>query len=328
MVNYFKKGSQARISQNLVDKKLGGTSPIFVIFKGDVQDPKFLQKVKETEDFMKNNSPYVSYTMSVADLVAQMNDAMGEGEKIPTERDKIEQLWMLLEGQDIMPQLVNSDLTEAVIQARFSTLDSKEMHNFVVMMNKYIQKNQTKDIQIQEVGMPKIYGQIDKSLLRSQISSLVAAIILMLFIVSLTMWSIKDGLLSIIPLIITILISYGFMGIVHIPLDVATVLVASVTLGVGIDYAVHIISHYNNYLGETGDVKEAIKKAISVSGNAIFINVLAVSLGFLVFVFSKLHPLNNFGILMALSMFVSGFAAITLLPALIMIFNKKMRNNG
>jgi hypothetical protein len=326
MVSYFKKDSQTYKSQNLVDRKLGGTSPIFIVFDGDVQNPEFLKKMKETEDFMKKNSNYVSYTMSVADLVAQMNDAMGEGDKIPAQRDKIEQLWMMIEGEDIMPQLVNDSLNEAVIQARFSSLDSKKMHNFVVMMQNFIDKEQTKQIRIREVGMPKIYGQIDKSLLRSQISSLIAAIILMLIVVSLTMWSIKDGILSLLPLILTIVISYGFMGFAHIPLDIATVLVASVTLGVGIDYAVHIISHFNNYYDETKDVKLAIEKAISVSGNAIFINVLAVALGFLVFVFSQLVPLNNFGILMALSMFVSGFAAITILPALIMMIRKNKTN--
>ncbi len=324
MVSYFKKDNPARQGQDLIDAKLGGTSPVFVVFKGDVQSPEFLKKMKETENFMKNNSKYISYTMSVADLVAQMNDAMGEGEKIPAQRDKIEQLWMLIEGQDIMPQLVNGDMNEAVIQARFASLDSKNMHDFVVMMQKYIKKEQTPDIQIQEVGMPEIYGKIDTSLLRSQVSSLSIAIILMLLIVSLTMWSFKDGLMSIIPLIITIIISFGFMGFVKIPLDIATVLVASVTLGVGIDYAVHIISHYRNYLDEeNGDVKKAVEKAISVSGNAIFINVLAVALGFLVFVLSQLTPLNNFGILMALSMFVSGFAAVTMLPALIILFNKQ-----
>ncbi len=327
MVSYFKKNSPARVAQDLVDNKLGGTSPVFVIFDGDVQSPEFLQLMKETEDFMKSHSQNVSYTMSVADLVAQMNDAMGEGEKIPQQRDKIEQLWMLLEGQDIMPQLVNDDLSEAIIQARFSSLDSKKMADFVKMMNKYIAEHQTKDIKIKQVGMPTIYGQIDRSLINSQISSLIAAIILMFLIVSITMWSMKDGALSLVPLILTIVISYGFMGFVHIPLDIATVLVASVTLGVGIDYAVHIISHYKHYLQETKDVKLAVLKTISVSGNAIFINVLAVALGFLVFLFSKLTPLNNFGLLMALSMFVSGFAAVTLLPALIIIFSKRKIEN-
>ena len=108
------------------------------------------------------------------------------------------------------------------------------------------------------------------------------------FIVSLTLWSVKDGILSIVPLLLTILISFGFMGITGIPLDIATVLVASVTLGVGIDYAVHIVSHYRNYFSENKDVRFAIEKTISVSGKAIFINVLAVSAGFLVFIFSNL----------------------------------------
>ena len=322
MASYFKENNPARQGQNLVDKKLGGSSPVFIIFKGDVQDPAFLEKMQETQEYMKNNSEYISYAMSVADLVAQMNDAMGEGEKIPDQRNKIEQLWMMIEGQDIMLQLVSPDLDEAIIQARFASLDTKDMEEFVEMMEIYLAKQQTNEIQIKQAGMPNIDIKINSSLLKSQVSSLSIAVLLMLLIVSLTMGSFKDGLMSIIPLIITIIISFGFMGFMNIPLDIATVLVASVTLGVGIDYAVHIISHYRNYYDESGNVKNAVEKAISVSGNAIFINVLAVALGFLVFVFSQLTPLNNFGLIMALSMFVSGFAAITMLPALIILFNK------
>ncbi len=323
MISYFKKDSQTYKSQKLVDDKLGGASPVYLVFKGDVQSPEFLQAMKDAENFMKQNSKYVSYTMSVADLVEQMNDAMGEGMKIPDSREKIEQLWFMLEGEDIMSQLVNYELTEAVVQARFATLDSKESRIFDEMMKKYVAEHSTENIQIQLTGMPNIYNKIDKSLINSQLSSLAIAIFLMLFIVSLTLWSFKDGLLSIIPLILTILISFGFMGITHIPLDIATVLVASVTLGVGIDYAVHIVSHYRNYFQSTQNVHKALEQTIAVSGNAIFINVLAVSGGFLVFIFSNLVPLNNFGIMMALSMVVSGFAAITLLPALIILWNKK-----
>ncbi len=323
IVSYFKKTSDTRIAQNLADAKLGGSSPIYFLFRGDVQSPEFLQFMKQTQDYLKQNCEYVEYTMSVADLVAQMNEAMGEGNKIPEERDKIEQLWMLIESEDIMPQLVNYDLTEAIIQGRFASLDSRDTREFVEDIKVYLAENQHDNIKVEFTGMPSIYNKIDTSLINSQFSSLVLAVFFMLLIVSLTLWSFKDGLLSLIPLLLTILISFGFMGFTGIPLDIATVLVASVTLGVGIDYAIHIVSHYRNYLDETKDIKTAVSQSILVSGNAIFINVLAVAFGFLVFLLSNLVPLGHFGLLMALSMIVSGLAAVTLLPALIILLNKK-----
>lgn len=322
IISYFKKDTSTRISQDILDKKLGGASPFYLVFEGDVQSPELLQEMKKAEDFLKNECDFVDYALSVADLVSQMNDAMGEGDKIPQSKEKIEQLWMLIESEEIMPQIVNSDLTEGIIQARFASLDSRDSEILVEKVNKYVAENTSDDIKISFAGMPVIYEQIGVSLINSQLSSIGLAIILMLIIISLTLWSFKDGILTIIPLILTILISFGFMGLTGIPLDIATVLVASVTLGVGIDYSVHIITHYRNFFTETKDTKLALEQTILTSGNAIIINVLAVTLGFSVFMFSSLVPLNNFGMLMALSMIVSAFAALTLLPALIVLFKK------
>ncbi len=327
MVDYFREGSPSRVAQEILDSKLGGSSPIYMVFDGDVQDPQFLKKMFDTEQYMKEHSPYVSYTFSVADLIAQMNEAMGEGYRIPDERAKIEQLWMMIEGEDVMEQLVSPDLDEAIIQARFAKVDSKAYADFVKLMDDYIKRNSSDKIKMSITGLPHTYTNMDRSLIVSQYTSLVIAIILMLIIVSLTLWSLRCGLMAIVPLIITIIISYGFMGYVGITLNVATVLVASITLGVGIDYSVHIVSHYRAYRQSGLDVTEALKETIRTSGNAIFINLVAVAAGFFIFIFSKLVPLNQFAILMSLSMVVAGLAAVTLLPAIIFTTEKQNPKN-
>lgn len=322
VVSYFKKDSSTYIAQQLVDQQLGGVSPFYIVFKGDVQNPDFLKAMYNTEKYLRDSVKYVNYTISVADLVAQMNNAMGEGKKIPNERNKIEQLWMLLEGQEIMPQIVSSDLDEGLIQGRFASLDSRDTRKFIENVNNYLKTNKFENIEVSFSGMPLIYRQIDINLINSQISSMAIAFVLMLLIVSLMLFSVKYGVLSIIPLILTNIIAWGFMGFVGIPLDIATVLVASVTLGVGIDYAVHILSHFKNYYEQTNDFFSSINQTIKVSGNAIIINMFAVAFGFLVFMFSNLVPLQNFGCIMAICMFVSGLSAILLLPSLLVIFNK------
>ncbi len=322
MVSYFKKSSPIRVSQEIVDKKFSGVSPITIVFKGDVQDPEFLKLMDSTEQYMKSISPYVKNVLSVADLIKRMNNAMGEGYKIPDDRAKIEQLWFLLDGQEVMDRLVSPDLDEAVIQAQFASLDTKASNDFARKMEKYAKQHSTKDIKIAVTGLPSIYRKLDSSIILSQYSSLVLAIILMIAIISLVMWSFKDGLMAITPLLLTLLTSYGLMGYVHIPLSVSTVLIASVTMGVGIDYSIHILSHYREFLAKYQDTEKAIIETIRISGNAIVINVLSVALGFFTLIFSALVPIKNFGLMMSFSMIISGLAAITLLPALIIIFNK------
>ena len=131
------------------------------------------------------------------------------------------------------------------------------------------------------------------------------------------------GVFATIPIIATIIVLFGFMGATGIPLDIATVLVASIALGIGIDYSIHIITHFNHIHKKTKNLNGAMEETIVISGKAIVINVLSVSAGFLVLIFSQMVPLQNFGILVALSMVGSGFGALTLLPVLLILYYRK-----
>ena len=254
-----------------------------------------------------------------------MNDVMGEGKKIPDERAKIENLWFLLDGQDILSQLITDELDEAIIQSKFASADSKAMEDYVEYMDKFIVENSTDDCKIRITGMPSVYVRLDKSLLDSQLSSLTIAIIMVLIIVGLLMRSLAKGVYATIPIIATIIILFGFMGITGIPLDIATVLVASVALGIGIDYSIHTITHFNHSFNGNGDINKALEETIIVSGKAIVINVISVAAGFLVLLFSELVPLQNFGLLVALCMIGSGLGALTLLPVILILANRKRK---
>jgi predicted RND superfamily exporter protein len=252
-----------------------------------------------------------------------MNDVMGEGKKIPDDRAKIENLWFLLDGQDIMPQLVSNDLDKAIIQSKFASTDSKVLSDFVVYMDDFVAENSTEECRIEVTGMPSVYSQLDKSLINSQMSSLVIAIFMVLLIVGAILRSPMKGLFAAIPIIATITILFGFMGVTGIPLDIATVLVASVALGIGIDYSIHIITHFSHIHKETKDLSKAMEQTIMISGKAIVINVLSVAAGFLVLIFSEIVPLQNFGILVAMSMIGSGLGALTLLPVILILYYRR-----
>jgi len=323
MADYFRKNNPMRVSEDIMQKQFGGSQPVFVVFKGDMQSPGVLKTMIKTENFMKEN-PKIDNTQSVADLIEEMNDIMGEGKRIPDEKNKIEQLWFLLDGQDIMPQLVSDNLDEGVIQSRFASYDTEEMEDFVTSMNRFIKENNTKDCRIELTGIPSVYVKLNHSLINSQYRSLTIAIILVIFIVSVILRSFLKGIYAALPIIATIIILFGFMGFSGISLNVATVLVASVALGMGIDYSIHMITHLTYMLKETGDVDASIKNTMMVSGKAIIINVVSVAAGFIVLMFSHIAPIQDFGLLVALSMIFSGFGALTLLPVIwILAYRKK-----
>ena len=322
ITEYFKKDNPTRVAENLMQKKFGGSLPVFVEFKGDMQDPEVLKMMKKTQDFMRED-PNISSAQSVADLVAQMNDAMGEGNRIPDDKAKIQQLWFLLDGQDVMKQLVSDDLDRGIIQSKFASIRTSDIDEFTSKMNRYISENQSDDYTISFTGIPPLYVKLNDSLVKSQYSSLVIAIVMVLLITAVIMRSLSRGVYATIPIVASILLLLGFMGVTGLPLDIATVMVGSIALGIGIDYSIHVITGFHAHLNHHGSTEKAIEETILNKGKAIITNVVSVAAGFLVLVFAQLVPIQNFGLLISISMIGSGLGALTLLPAILLLAHRR-----
>jgi len=207
--NYFQKDNPTRIAENIMTKKFGGTKPIFVLFKGDMQSPEVLKTMLKMEDYMKHHTGVVA-TQSVADLVSKINGAFGDGPGIPDEKETIEQLWFLLDGNDNLKKLVTDNLDEAIIISKFVLSDNKSKKEFADYMQKFIDENSTEACQIQATGMPYIDSTMDRSLINSQIGSLIIAVLFVIFIVGFLLRSMRSGLYAAIPIVVSIIILFGF----------------------------------------------------------------------------------------------------------------------
>jgi predicted RND superfamily exporter protein len=324
---YFKKGNPTREAERIMVEKFGGTKPVFVHFKGNMQDPEVLKTMMATSAYMEQ-SPDIFTSMSVAKLISEMNLAITGSREVPDDQAMIEQLWFLLDGNEIMQRFVSEDLTEGIIISKFKSPDNKAKIIFAKYMDDFIQENSRADCQIEITGMPFVDITMDRSLINSQLGSISIAIIFVIIIVGLMLRSLINGLYASIPIIAAIIILFGVMGLTGISLNIATVLVASVALGIGIDYSIHIISHFNKSYTKTGLLEKSINDTLLISGNAIIINVISVSAGFLVLVFSEMVPLQYFGILIAISMVSSSLGALTLLPAILIIINKNKNSSS
>ena len=323
---YFKRDNPTRLAEQIMVEKFGGTKPIFVYFKGNMQSPAVLKKMLETSAYMEE-SPEVYTSMSIAKLIDEINYNFTNSRTFPQEIEQIEQLWFLLDGNEVLPRFVNEELTEGIIISKFKSPDNKSKIEFAKYMNRFIAENSTEECQIQITGMPFVDITMDQSLINSQFGSIAIAIFFVIVLVGGILRSLKSGFFAAIPIIATIILLFGFMGLTGISLNIATVLVASVALGIGIDYAIHIISHFKTSFKKNNDVYAAVQESILVSGKAIIINVVSVSAGFLVLVFSDMVPLQYFGLLIALSMISSCLGALTLLPTLLILMNKKNSSN-
>jgi uncharacterized protein len=320
--NFFKKGNPTRIAEDIMTEKFGGTKPVFVQFKGDILSPEVLNTMLKMQDYMKQ-SPDIASAQSIADFVLAINSAFGTGNFIPEDKETIEQLWFLLDGNENLQKFITPGFDEAVIISKFISSDNQSVKVFAGHMQKFINEHADESCRIEITGMPFIEATMDQSLINSQIGSVLIAVLFVIVIVGLILRSLISGVYAAIPIVASIIILFGFMGFTGIPLNIATVLVASITMGIGIDYSIHVISHFKSGIRKGETVKEALSETIEISGKAIIINVFSVSAGFLVLLFSEMVPLEYFGLLISLSMFGAGLGALTLLPAILILSNRK-----
>jgi predicted RND superfamily exporter protein len=180
---------------------------------------------------------------------------------------------------------------------------------------------------VEYTGIPLIFKHLDESLLKSQIESFIYAIIFIYILLVLQLRSFVGAFFGLSPILMIVALMFGVMGLTGIPLDIATVLAASVALGIGIDYSIHFSIRFRNNYRSIPDHLKALDLTLNTTGKAIAINVLAVTMGFLTLLFGQLVPLSRLGILVAITMVGSGLGALTLLPSLFMVTKGRFIEN-
>ena len=165
------------------------------------------------------------------------------------------------------------------------------------------------------VGLPNVSLVLMERFRDSQIYSLVVSSITVAIIVAVIMKSLAAGIICIMPLILTVGVNFGVMGFVDIPLDAITTTIASIAVGVGIDYSIHYISRYHSEIYRGKSQAEAIAITGSTSGRGIFFNAVTVAR------FALLSPLRSkrstYLAFVVLIMVTSSLAALTLIPAIL-----------
>ena len=173
---------------------------------------------------------------------------------------------------------------------------------------------------LEAAGLGELETAMTSMIISSQVSSLVLAVGIVFCILSLFYRSFIAGLIGAIPLGISILLNFGIMSLTGINLDMVTSLVAAIAIGIGIDYTVHFMNNYHNERIISEDLTQVTLKTLRHSGKGIAVNAFSVGCGFLVMCFSKFVVLRFVGFLVAVVMFTSSVAALTILPVVLNIF--------
>ncbi|TVQ99277.1 MAG: RND family transporter [Spirochaetaceae bacterium] len=169
-------------------------------------------------------------------------------------------------------------------------------------------------------GFADIEAAVTRLIVRSQLTSIVTAMFIVFLIVAIAHRSAMAGLFGLVPLSVAVLINFGVMGIMGIHLNIATAMIASISIGIGVDYTIHVLAAYRRERAQSSDLDLVTERALLGTGKAIVFNAGSVAAGFLVLLLSNFNPLRYVGLLVAVTMVTSCIAAVTLLPALLNLF--------
>ena len=229
----------------------------------------------------------------------------------------------LLSGS--LDRFVDDDMSPRVMRVtcQLRNHSTEETGDIIAAAKKYAEEHFPEGYTIEATGAGEMEYTMTKMIVSSQVQSLLISLISVFIIITIAFGSGWAGIVGAVPLALAILLNYMVMGFAGINLDLVTSIIASVAVGVGIDYTIHFLSTYKEERAKTDNLEIVTRETFRKSGHGIVTNALAVGLGFLVLCFSKFVVLRYIGVLVAIVMFTSSYLAMTIIPGILNVFEPK-----
>ena len=330
--HYFPPNSRLRIANTKISEAFGGSTQIHILVEGDIYNPKTLQNIEMLTDHIKTTHDIVTKSFSIVDVIKNMNSGFHGGdpkfETIPDDRDLIVQYMFLYsiasEADDF--DIMLDDIEEPSFTQVFLRL--KEVQTITIAeivddTEQFIDANFYDESPIKLTGGATLLGILTRMVLKGQLFSLCFSIFIILIIMTLVFRSITGGLLATLPMVVSVIMMFGLMGYMDIPLNMTTSMLTGILVGVGVDYTVHFLWHLRDHIQDGDSLDEAIANTMKISGKGILFNGLSVVVGFSALLFSVFVPVQIFGILVMGSISFCLFGALATLPALTSLINPK-----
>jgi predicted RND superfamily exporter protein len=347
-INYFNKNTEIYKGMKLIDEELGGTTPLEVILKfpntesekkiteddefedwgdeEDVDDEKYwftkdkIDKISSVHNYL-DNLPQVGKVLSfssIIDVATQLNNNKPLGtlemgvlySKIP---------------ESIKTEIIDPYLSIENNEARISLriIDSQENLRRNDLINKinFDLKNKIglNENEFKLAGVLILFNNLLQSLFKSQILTLGLVMIGIFSMFIVLFRNIKLSLIGVVPNFIAAFFILGIIGLLGIPLDMMTITIAAITIGIAVDNSIHYIYRFKEEFNNIKDYNKTLKRCHSTVGVAILNTSITIVFGFSILVLSKFIPTIYFGMFTGLAMLLAMISVLTLLPALILI---------
>ena len=356
-IDYFKPTTEIYQGMLLIDQQLGGTTPLDVIIDADPDflTQKAQEKVVEEDDFFADDFFdeekveeglsgssywYNSYQVDNLKNIHNYLDGLPETGKVLSMATTMEMMQQLNEDHPLdnislavihkkLPESIKDSLFRPYMsddgnQVRFSlrVIDSHpDLHRAELLKKIRLdltEKLQIKPEQIHLTGMFVLYNNVLQSLFSSQIMTIGVVFLVIMVMFVLQFRSLRLAIISIIPNLVSAGMVLGLMGLLNIPLDIMTITIAAISIGIAVDDTIHYVHRFNEEIAIDGDYLATMKRCHDSVGRAMYYTSVTIIIGFSILSLSNFIPTIYFGLFTGLAMLIAMFANLTLLPLLLL----------
>lgn len=331
-----------RKSTEFLDRANGGTVMLDVTIDSGkpngMHNPDVLRRIDEATQVIPTLRPHgiqAGKATSLADVLKETNRALNEDKDeayaVPQTRELVAQELLLFEssGSDDLEEITDGGYQISRLSILAPFVDAILYKDYVDEIEKYLNR-QLPGQTISLTGHMVIFVQMIKRFITSMAKSYVIALVVITLLMVLLIGRIGIGLMSMVANIAPVLCIFGIMGIADIPLDMATILIGSIVLGLVVDDTIHFLHHFRKAYDQTLDVQTAVRETLHSTGRALVITSLVLSGGFFIYTASFLNSNIRFGWLSGCAVLFALAADFFLIPALLSlsIVEKKVFQNA
>ncbi|MBU4526721.1 MAG: MMPL family transporter [Desulfomicrobium sp.] len=329
LLEYFKPSSTLRHELEYVESRLSGVGTVDISLKAQerdaFRDPANLAVIERVQS-LAETLPGVDRTISFVDFLKDMNmsfhDENQDFYSIPDSRELVSQYLLLYDSGD-MEDFITTEYDHARILIRISEHNSASQARIIAALRSFIDQNENSGLQIQVTGRAVQDVNTIDALVQGQVQSLTMAAGVISLIMILAMRSLAIGLLSLVPNMVPIVLNFGIMGALGIPLNTSTALISVIGLGIAVDDTIHFLTEYNLRRAEKMPIPETLRRVTMDKGLGICSSTVILFIGFSVLMLSNFVPTMSFGFLSAVIMITAWIGDMIVLPAVVLSFCRK-----
>ncbi len=337
MTELTREGNPMRVAYDVVDENMAGAQSMVIMVDSHQADgllePEVMRAIDQLQLRIETNyADQVTRSYSLANIVKdtfeKMNDDEASFYRIPETQQMISQLLYLFNSAnpDDRRSLVSDDYSRANITLNIYNAGSYKykqfFDNIAVDIDEVFAAAKAKkpELEVYLTGTMALMMRMADEVATSQFASFSLALGVISVIMVITLGSLQAGAIAMIPNVIPALLGFGLMGLLGVPLDTDTILIAPLIIGLAVDDTIHFMTHYRVELIRTKSIELALSSAINEVGQAVMFTTMVLGLGFALLSFSDYLGMAKLGFFGSLAIFVALLCDLFLIPALIIVF--------